>query len=112
MVDVSASKDGGVIGEELDRDRVEERRDEGITVWHGDTEGEPAGELCKPGSVGNHHDTAAAGHDFLDIAESLFKEIVVRCQHDDRYVLVNQRDRPVLHLTRGVSLGVDVRNLL
>ena len=32
--------------------------------------------------------------------------------HHDRHVLVDQRNRPVLHLTRWVAFGVDVGDLL
>ena len=37
----------------------------------------------------------------LLIAEGFFEEIVVRGQHDDRHLLVDQRDWPVLHFARG-----------
>ena len=32
--------------------------------------------------------------------------------HDDRHRLVDQRDRPVLHLARGIAFGVDVADFL
>ena len=35
-----------------------------------------------------------------------------RHDHDDRQVLLDQRDRPVLELARGEALGVHVRELL
>ena len=37
--------------------------------------------------------------------------MIVRGEHDDRHALVDERDRPVLHLTRRITLGVDVRDL-
>src|SRR6266567_2426106 len=40
LVDVGAFEDGGVVGEQLDRDRVEQRRDERIAARHGDAKGE------------------------------------------------------------------------
>ena len=101
-----------MIGQELDRDREEQGRDKRIAVRHCDAEGEPGGKPGDPGGVRDHDDAAAAGHDLLDVAEGLFKEIVVRRQHDDRNVLVNEGDRPMLHLARGIALGVDVGDLL
>ena len=45
--------------------------------------------------------------------ESVFsRQRVVGREHDDRHVLVDQRDRAVLHLARRVALGVDVGDLL
>ena len=40
------------------------------------------------------------------------EEIVVRRQHDDRHVLVDEGNGPVLHLAGGIAFGVDVGNLL
>ena len=46
------------------------------------------------------------------LRQGLFEEVVGRRQHDDRHVVVDQRDRPVLHLAGGIALGVDVGDLL
>ena len=37
---------------------------------------------------------------------------VVRRERDDRHPLVDERDRPVLHLAGGIALGVDVGDFL
>ena len=39
-------------------------------------------------------------------------ELALRRDHDDRHLLVDQRDRPVLHLAGRIALGVDVGDLL
>src|SRR5262249_33642444 len=46
------------------------------------------------------------------VPDHFFKHVVVRCQRYDRHSLVDQRDRPVLHLAGGVALGVDVGDFL
>ena len=38
--------------------------------------------------------------------------MVVRRDRDDRHLLVDERDRPVLHLAGGIALGVDVGDFL
>src|SRR5712671_4391796 len=78
LVYVGAFEDGDVVGEELDRDRVEEGSDKRVAIRHRDAKGEPVGEPGDPGCVRDHHDAAAAGHDLLAIAEGLFEKIVVR----------------------------------
>src|SRR5205085_9445038 len=76
LVDIGALADGGMVSKELDRDRVKQRRDKRVAARQRDTEGEAVGEASDPGSVRDHHDAAAAGHDLLDIAEGLFEEVV------------------------------------
>ena len=56
------------------------------------------------------NDRSAARLDFLHVAEHLLEHVVVRRQRDDRHLLVDERDRTVLHLAGGVALGVDVRD--
>src|SRR5271157_4489806 len=63
LVDVGALEDRDVVGEELDRDRVEQGCDKRVAARNRDAESEPVGEPSDPGSVRNHHDAAAAGHD-------------------------------------------------
>ena len=49
---------------------------------------------------------------FLDVRDDLVEDRVVRCDEDHRHRLVDQGDRPMLHLRRRVALGVDVADLL
>ena len=57
-------------------------------------------------------DRAAARLRFLDVADHLLEHVVVRRDRDDRHLLVDERDRAVLHLAGRIALGVDVRDLL
>src|SRR5271155_3609223 len=77
LVDIGALEDGGMVGEELDRDRIKQRRDKRVAARDCNPEGEAVGEARDPGSVRDHHDAAAAGHVFLDITEGLFEKVVV-----------------------------------
>src|SRR6186997_747672 len=54
----------------------------------------------------------ASGFCFLHVADHLFKHVVVWSNCDDRHTLIDQRDRPVLHLSCRVPFGVDVGNFL
>src|SRR5271155_5190405 len=89
LVDIGALEDGGMVGEELDRNRVKQRRDKRVAARQCDAEGEAVGEASDPGSVRDHHNAAAAGHDLLDITEGLFEEVVIGRQHNDRHILVD-----------------------
>ena len=55
---------------------------------------------------------AAAGADLLHVPERLLVGGLSRREDHDREVLVDERDRAVLHLAGRVALGVDVRDLL
>ena len=57
------------------------------------------------------HVRAARAH-LLDVRDELVVDVDVRRDDDDGRVLVEQRDRPVLHLAGGVRLGRDVADLL
>src|SRR5439155_1306252 len=48
----------------------------------------------------------------LDVGDDLLVDVRVGGDADHRGLLVEQRDRPVLHLAGGVGLGRDVRDLL
>ena len=49
---------------------------------------------------------------FLQIRNDLVVDRRMRRDRDHRHVLVDERDRPMLHLTRRISLGMDVRDFL
>ena len=55
---------------------------------------------------------AAARLHLLHVRHDLVEHRVVRRDEHHRHVLVDQRDRPVLHLRRRIALGVDVADLL
>ena len=57
-------------------------------------------------------DRAAARLDLLDVAQHLLEHVIARRDRHHRHLLVDERDRAVLHLAGRVALGVDVRDLL
>ena len=70
-----------------------------------------AASLSSPSRGERDHRAAARLH-FLHVADHLLEHVIVRRDRDDRHLLVDQRDRPVLHLAGRIALGVDVRDLL
>ena len=62
--------------------------------------------------VGNCDDGSFARLDFPKIAPALFVKRVVRSEDNRAGFLIDERDRAVLHLGGGITLGVDVGNLL
>ena len=63
-------------------------------------------------SIGNQDDLTAARRDLLQIGDRLFEEIVLGRDDDDRHVLVDQRDRPVLQFPGSIALGMYIRDFL
>src|SRR4026209_956180 len=61
---------------------------------------------------GDGDDLAAAGADLFDVADHLVVLRALRGDEDDRHAVVDQRDRPVLHLGGGHALGVNVADFL
>ena len=53
-------------------------------------------------------DRAAARLHLLHVADHLLEHVVARRDGDDRHLLVDERNRAVLHLAGGIALGVDV----
>ena len=61
---------------------------------------------------GDGDDRAAARLGFLDVAEHLLEHVIVWRDGDDRHLLVDERDRAVLHLAGRIAFGVDVGDFL
>ncbi len=62
--------------------------------------------------VGDRNDASAARLDFLQVRKCLWVHRVPGQQHNDRQLLVNEGNGAMLHLACGISLGVDVGDLL
>jgi hypothetical protein len=62
--------------------------------------------------VGDQDDLAAARRHLLHVGDGLLEQLVMRRDHDDRHVLVDQRDRAVLQLAGRIAFGVDVGDFL
>jgi len=48
----------------------------------------------------------------FNIRQDLVVHTVLSCEHHDGKVFIDKRDRTMLHFSRGISLRMDVRNLL
>lgn len=112
LVDVGALEDRGVVGEQLDRQRVEDRRHEGVDLGQLDAVQRLVADLLDPGGIGDQHHQAAAGCDLGDVGGGLVEQRPGGRADDHRHGVVDQRDRPVLHLAGGITLGMDVADLL
>ena len=102
----------GVIGEKLHRNRVEKRGRDGMHPGHLDR---GLGLLAmRRDAVGaGHEDDAAAARDhLLHVRRRLLEQGPGGGDDDHRHRLVDQCDGAVLHLARGIALGVDVGDLL
>ncbi|CAB5028408.1 unannotated protein [freshwater metagenome] len=62
--------------------------------------------------IGKHDQLPATRTHFLQVRLELFEQIVVRGNHDDRHIGIDQRERTVLELPGRIRFGVDVGNLL
>ncbi len=72
----------------------------------------PSLRLDRAVAVGDDVELAAARAHFLQVALELLEQRVVGRDRDDRHLRVDQRERAVLELARGIGLGVDVADLL
>ena len=60
---------------------------------------------------GDRDDLAFARPDLLHIGNHLFINIRIRRDADNRAVLIDQRDRPVLHFAGGITFSRDIGDL-
>src|SRR5712691_4676830 len=111
LVDVVAALERGVVGEQLQRNGVQDGREKTGVVGHSDHVDALARDHARV-LVGEHVQLATPGAHFLQIRFELFQQRVLGRDGDHRHVLVHQRERSVLELSRGVGLGVDVGDLL
>ena len=70
------------------------------------------GRLRRPLRVGDQNDVAAPRRHLLHIRHGLFENAIIRGDHHDRHVLVDQCDRPMLQFARGITFRMDVGNFL
>ena len=73
---------------------------------------QPSPASAMPFGVADQHDLAAARADLLHVADGLLEQRPRRREDDHRHIVVDQRDRPVLHLAGGIAFGVDVADFL
>src|SRR5439155_113412 len=111
LVHVAAEAHGDVVGEELERDDGDERRQELGARGHLDNVLRLRRDV-PVARVGDGDDEAVARPHLLDVAEHTLVGAVARHERHDRERVGDECDRTVLHLAAGVALGVDIRDLL
>ena len=111
LIDVGAAFRRDVIGEQLQRHRHQHRRQHAVGLRHLDNF---RGDALQFGGrvIGHGDNPAVARFDFLEIRHRLLEQVVVGNYHHHRHLVVDKRDRPMLHLARRITLGVDVGNFL
>ena len=111
LIHVRAAQHGDVIRQQLQRDHRQNRRQQRRRV--GDVHHLVRfrrDEAVAFGREGDHDGVARLR--LLDLADHLVVERVLERNRQHRHVLVDQRNRTVLHLARRVALGVNVADLL
>src|SRR5256884_2633235 len=111
LVDVAAEAHGDVVGEKLERDDGDERRQELGARRHLDDVLRLRRDVAVA-RVGHGDHEAVAGPHLLDVAEHALGRGVADHQRYHGELVGDERDRAVLHLTAGIALGMDVGNLL
>src|SRR5436309_2358443 len=111
LVDVAAEAHRDVVGEKLERDDGDERRQELGARRHLDDVLRLRRDV-PVARVGDGDDEAVARPHLLDVAEHTLVGAVARHERHDWERVGDECDRTVLHLAAGVALGVDIRDLL
>ncbi|MFM2273999.1 MAG: hypothetical protein RL702_3064 [Pseudomonadota bacterium] len=94
LVDVGALYAGHVIGPQLDRHRIDQRRDQWMGLGQLDRGEAPLASLVQLFAVSDQRDLAAARADFLYLADRFLEERARSCPVDHRDRPADQRDGP------------------
>ena len=89
-----------MVSEQLHRHRVDQRRDQGVDFGHLDRRHAALARLGQPLGIADQDDLAAAGADFLHVADGLLEQRPRRGDDDHRHQLV---DPSLLDRLMGVS---------
>src|SRR2546428_1066755 len=110
-VHVAPPQDSDVVGQQLERDDRQDRRQQ---RWAGRNPQLVVGQVAQVTVpfARDRDDVASSRLHLLHVGEGLRVYLVLGREEDDRHVLVDQRDGPVLYLRRGIAFGVDVGVLL
>src|SRR5918996_721291 len=111
LVDVEAAQPRDPVGEQLEGQRGEDRLEERRRLRHVDDVVGVVLDVLVPVRRDRDH-VRAAGPRLLDVGDDLVVDVDVRRHDDDRRLLIEECDRPVLHLTGRVRLRRDVGDLL
>src|SRR5207342_2587508 len=101
-----------MIGEQLHRNRVDQRRYQRVDLGHLDRRHAALAGVRQPPGVGNEDDLAAAGTNLLHVTDGLFEQRPGRSDDYDGHKVVDKRNRAMLHLAGGIAFGVYVADFL
>ena len=101
-----------MIGQQLYRNGVEDRRHEGINAGKCHHLLRLAFKGRHPIRVAEKDHLATARDHLLGVGGGFLEQRVAGRDHNHRHVVFDQRDGTVLHLSGGIALGVDIGNLL
>ena len=108
LINVRALYQSNVIGQQLHRDSIGERRNQRVDNRHFNGRNAALARLCQACRIGNQHHLPAARAHYLHIGDGFFEQRARRRNHHHRNGIVNQRDRAMLHFARGIAFCVDV----
>src|SRR3954468_2349888 len=111
LVDVEPTLHRHVVREQLQRDHRQNRIEHVLCLRNPNL---VIDELLENGLLlaRDRDDLTAPRLHLLNVRHDLVEHRVVRCDEHYRHVLVDERDRPVLHLRGRIAFGVDVADLL
>ena len=99
-----------MIGQQLQSDGEYHRAGERTAIGHFEHLAIRRRLITGVGARENKQLSAPRPH-FFQIGAQLFHQSVIRRHGDHRHIIIDQRQRSVLQLTRGVSLSMDIGNL-
>src|SRR5256886_2577963 len=111
LVHVAVPEHGDVVRQELQRNRPDDRRQELGRRRDVEHVIRSRRDVDVPVARERDHE-AVPSLDLFEVPEHLLVETIARYQHDHRQLRVDESDRPVLHLARGIAFRVGVRQLL
>ncbi len=100
-----------MISQQLHRDRCEHRHQVIDNLRHNQDRLRLVGQTGR-NLVGHSDYTSATRLDLFHVGCHLVHRIVVRRNHHNRQLFINQSDRPVLHFPGRITFGVDIGDLL
>ena len=107
-----AERERRVVRDQLQRHDRQRRREQRQRVGDREQFVDRLRDLFPVAPVHQPEHPGAARLHFLDVAQRLLVQILLRHERDDRRAFFDQRQRAVLQLARRVRLRVDVRDLL
>ena len=90
MIHICPHRNGGVIGQKLGLDQIEDRGKLRGHLGQGQRFSAARTRLGDAGGVRDQHHLAVARHDILHVRHGLVEELIPRGQQDHRHAVVNE----------------------